>query len=329
VIVVANLDAEAEIAGLPISDRALRLASALGTLLRVLAVGRDARLWTPRPVDPARLPDVPGLPRPALVSGPLASLEPSDEVVAWAETPAVLRLRGRAGGSVLPTVAHRRFALDLARRLGHDLPGAAIVRSPTELRERLAAGATEIAPDGRWVLKAPYAAAGRWRLFDGAGEAEIEGFFRRFGEGLLEPWLRRTADGGVAAEVGADGGVSVVGAHEQTVDERGRFLGVGPFREATVAEREVATSAGDALARAGHRGPFGIDTWQAVDREGRGRRNLLGEINARLTMGRVAREIAGRVEGERLRVGRSLPDRPGVVPLLLPGPHDPTAAWIE
>jgi hypothetical protein len=329
VIVVANLDAEAEIAGLPISDRALRLASSLGTLLRVLAAP-EGRLWTPRPVDPARVPDVPGLPRPGLVSGPLADLPPAPDVVAWAETPAVRRLRGLSvEPPVLATVAHRRFGLDLARRLGIALPGAAIVRSPAELRTRLAAGAADAAPDGRWVLKAPYAAAGRWRLFDGARDDEIGAFFRRFGEGLLEPWLRRTGDGGVAAEVRADAAVAVIGAHEQSVDERGRFLGVGPFREATGREREVAVAAGEALARAGHVGPFGVDTWTGVDRDGRERVNLLGEINARLTMGRVAREIVGRVGGDRLRVGRGIPDRAGTIPLLLPGEGDPTAAWIE
>jgi hypothetical protein len=46
-------------------------------------------------------------------------------------------------------------------------------------------------------------------------------------------------------------------------------------------------------------------------------------------MGRLCREILDRVGGRRLRVGRAIPDDPDVVPVLLPGPDDPTAAWVE
>ena len=47
-----------------------------------------------------------------------------------------------------------------------------------------------------------------------------------------------------------------------------------------------------------------------------------------MTLGRVSREILARIGGERLLVGRSIPDR-SVVPILLPGPDDPAAAWVE
>ena len=54
VILIANLDAEAEIARTALPEQALRTASAFGTLLRVFA-GSGDRLWTPRPSCPSLL----------------------------------------------------------------------------------------------------------------------------------------------------------------------------------------------------------------------------------------------------------------------------------
>jgi hypothetical protein len=277
-LVIANLDAEAEIAGITLPERTLRVASALGTLLRVLATDDDL-LWTPRPVDPARMPAVAGLARPRLVSGSLDA-HAAERRNAWADTP---RCRS---DSPFARVAHRGFGLARARELGVTLPGSRLLRSPGELRDHLAAGGADLAPAGRWVLKAPWSAAGRWRLFDDADDERIARFFARFGEGLFEPWLRRTSDGGVSAEVTLDGDVRVVGAHAQIVEAAGRFRGIGPIREADSREAEIVTEVGRALFREGHVGPFGIDSWCGMDREGRARENPLGEVNPRLTMGR-------------------------------------------
>jgi hypothetical protein len=320
-LVIANLDAEAEIAGITLPERTLRVASALGTLLRVLATDDDL-LWTPRPVDPARMPAVAGLARPRLVSGSLDA-HAAERRNAWADTP---RCRS---DSPFARVAHRGFGLARARELGVTLPGSRLLRSPGELRDHLAAGGADLAPAGRWVLKAPWSAAGRWRLFDDADDERIARFFARFGEGLFEPWLRRTSDGGVSAEVTLDGDVRVVGAHAQIVEAAGRFRGIGPIREADSREAEIVTEVGRALFREGHVGPFGIDSWCGMDREGRARENPLGEVNPRLTMGRLAREILARLGGERLLVGREIPEGPTVLPILLAGLHDSTAAWVE
>jgi hypothetical protein len=267
--------------------------------------------------------EVSGLARPALVSGPLAGLPDGEPTRAWAVTPRVRR------GAPFARVAHRGFALDLARELGVALEGARLVRSVVELRDHLAGGGADLAPDGRWVLKAPWSAAGRWRLLGDADDGRIGRFLARFGEGLFEPWLPRVADRGVSAEVLESGEVVLRGAHEQTIDATGRCVGIRPVSRIEPAEAEVAAAAGRALAREGHVGPFGIDGWRGLDRGGRERANLLGEINPRLTMGRVAHEILGRIGGERLRMDAGLPDRSDLTPLLLPGSEDPVCAWID
>jgi hypothetical protein len=114
--------------------------------------------------------------------------------------------------------------------------------------------------------------------------------------------------------------------------------------EAALLERAVDLAA-DRLVTRGYRGPFGIDCWRWRDREGLLRFHPLGEINARLTFGIVARALVDRVlpgggEGSRLdsirlALGSGLELRAresagaAVVPLLLPGPEDDRAAWLE
>jgi len=322
VLIVANLDAEANVAGIALPERVLGTISALGTLLRVFASDDDL-LWTPRPVDAARVPPVEGLARPRLVSGPLRDHDASPLRLAWAETPDLRR------DSRFARVAHRSFGLSLADELGVRLPGARMLGSVEQLRDHLASGGAALAPEGRWVLKAPWSAAGRWRLRDTADDAQVERFFARFGESLFEPWLTRTEDSGVCGEVAEDGTIAVLGSHEQVVDDAGRFRGIGPLRDATPDEASMTERVGQALARARHVGPFGIDTWRGVDRASRPRENLLGEINPRLTMGRVSRELLLLTGGKRLLVGSEIPGGPGITPLLLPGPSDPTTVWLD
>src|SRR3954451_7954082 len=77
----------------------LETVSGLATLLRAFAREGD-RLWTPAPIDPDRVLEAQGLPRPILESGPLRDLPPADETLAW-------------GGpsEVAATVHHRAFCL--------------------------------------------------------------------------------------------------------------------------------------------------------------------------------------------------------------------------
>jgi len=401
--IIGNLDFEASLGGRPLSHAARRRIAGLAALLRVFACAPGDRVWTPGPVDPARVPPVPGLPDPPLVDEPLDRLAPASRVLAWGETGAVARLR-RAGDrppvarepregppqravwalpSPRPEVAarvnHRAFALSVAAGLDAALPGARFVSTAADLVGHLAAGGANASPDGAWVLKAPWSAAGRDRVIarDQALEGtdlrrRVDAMLRRHGSLLFEPWMPRLADFGASGWVDGER-VRLVGVHRQHLSDRGGFAGIdvvvgarlGAVAGTASARRLLALSesertalvsaledTGAALLRGGYTGPFGVDAWRYRDAAGGTAFHKLGEINARLTFGWVARATVDRVaaalgwdEGPprrvSLRVGRPPPDRPatacendvratasGWIPLLLAGADDETTAWL-
>jgi hypothetical protein len=305
----------------------LETASGLGTLLRVFAQDGD-HLWTPSPVDPERVLEVPGVSRPILESGPLHELPPADEVLAWA-----------ASSAIAAAVHHRAFCLQIAEELGCVLPGSQMVGSLPALDRLLS---TAQAPR-TWVLKAPLSASGRNRYIErnGPGIADprsrrrVEHLFESHGLLLFEPWMNRTADFGVSAHLDP-AGLSIVGIHGQKVDIKGQFAGIDLQPVLSEAERarliETVESVGAVLQRQGYMGPFGIDAWRYRKESGEEILHPLGEINARMTFGLIAWAFAERVEGAaRLRFGRNLPvvAETAVVPLLAPGPDRGSAAWLE
>jgi hypothetical protein len=294
--------------------------SRLGTLLRAFARDGD-RLWTPAPVDPERVPVLPGLPAPIRESGPLHELPPADEVLAWCETREAAAHRGGArpptGLSLdaplhellwrLPTpeptvvaaVHHRSFHLQVAEEIGCALPGARIVMSLAELD-----GALRRAPR-TWVVKAPLSAAGRGRYIERNGPAlsdpkarrTVERLFALHGALLFEPWMERTEDFGVSALL-AGPALRIVGVHRQRVDAKGQFLGIDLATEIAAQDRdrlvETAQAVAASLRRAGYAGPFGIDAWKYRREDGAIVLNPLGELNARMTFGLVAWALAER-----------------------------------
>jgi len=384
--IIGNLDCEESwgerAKGLSMPARVLRSISALATLLRAYAEDGD-RLWTPRPVSPARLAAVPGLAIPVLESGPLDRQAAASHTLAWGRTlavdgdaarsrlPADARPFAAGGGlaerlwaidppghAVAARVNDRLFCLELARDLGISLPGAQWIESIEGLKAHLSrAGA--VGSKGKWVLKARHSAAGRSRIWgegtrlDRDAGRSIAKLLGRCGPVVFEPWMERTEDFGCLAVLDRKG-MHALGIHRLDVDSKGGFRGIelpsGAGRWAWLLPEEEADldraleGAAERLDAAGYRGPFGIDCWRYRDREGRLRFNPLGEINARMSFGLVARGIreklerAGRIrEGAplRLRVGRGAdetlraPGRETSVPILLPEPGEPTAAWVE
>jgi hypothetical protein len=321
-LIVGNLLFEEELAHRSTPPRkVLETASGAATLLAAFAREGD-RLWTPAPVDPERLADLPGLPRPILESGPLRALPPADEVLAWGESPeaAALRTREREAASsldaplhdllwhlpvappeVVAAVNHRFFCLRIAEELGCALPGARIIESLADLDLDLAHEALRA-----WVVKAPLSASGRSRFIERDGPAissekgrrTVERLFDRHGPLLFEPWMDRVEDFGVSVLLTPDE-VRVVSVHRQLVDLKGQFAGIELEAQLPPAERErveeVVEGVASALRREGYVGPFGIDLWRYRRPDGTLVLHPLGEINARMTFGLVARALADRV----------------------------------
>jgi hypothetical protein len=410
-LIVANLDCEAafaEAAGVsryhPSRDVAQRIA-ALGTLMA--ALGRDGDVvWTPLPVDPAR---VAGPVAVTLHSGVITRLPRPEALLAWGETGevaawrAAIRTRRRWPGNerppdpvgpagladpassvdpagladpgddephrapgdapadlpedlvarlwALPADAEaawrcndRRFCVPIQQALGCRLPGAALIGSLAELRAHLATLDLDLDPDHGWVLKAPFSASGRLRVrrrgrdLDPGIATRIERLLTRFGALCFEPWMERLVDLGCLGMIEDASTWRILPPHRLETDHMGVFRGIAVDPDASwlaPGERDevlrAATKAARALARAGYRGPFGIDGF-VYQRAGERALQPMCEINARLSFGFVAHVLAQRLGHAALRlcVGTAIPaDAPGahVVPLLHPGPGDDVAAW--
>jgi hypothetical protein len=312
-------------------EAVMRKISAAATLMRVFARDEDDVLWTPRPVDPARMADVPWLLKPRLVSGPV----PAEADVWWGQPT-----------EVAARVNHRSLVIEARETGGRAEPDAVMVASINELRRR-ASGC------GPWVAKAPHSAAGRLRVRGARGELtdaarrQAETLLELYGTLLFEPWYERHCDLGVAGHVfvGATPAspetLDVQETHVLGVDAQGRFQGitVGGYFELPPGRDEAqfpALDVADLLLRYGYRGPFGVDVF-LVACPGVPPRAHLSEINARHTFGHVANALASKVisafelpTGSRvtLRFGRGAPP-PDTIPLLLPGADDDTSAWLE
>jgi hypothetical protein len=312
----------------------MRKISAAATLLRVFAQSDDDVLWTPRPVDPTRMPDVGWwMPRVRLESGPF----PASADLWWGEP-----------SEVAARVNHRFFAWDAKVRIRHPrLPGASLIRSLEDL-DRAVGDLQDLDVAAEWVAKAPLSAAGRLRVRGNCGATEVNATIqaRRLLElyGLLvfEPWMHRVADFGVGGSVDSSARVEVHGIHGLVVDAAGRFLGIAERAAALDAERgvsigSVTAAVGGALRDAGYRGSFGVDGY-VYRSETDLAVHCVSEINARMTFGQVANrildmsretsEVAAHAESLVLRFGRGAPP-PDSIPLLLPGEGDDTSAWLE
>lgn len=324
------------------------------------------------------------LPLPALRCGPDHALAAPTAILAWGETAAVQALRSAhpspsscsstrstatpsslvdrlwalppADAAAAARVNHRFFQLALAQRLGVALPGA----RPVDSLSALEAAVAQLPADaeGHWVLKTTLSAAGRGRVIGGATDREgaarerrtAERLLARHGPLLFEPWMPRTADLGCCALLGEEA-LTYLGTHALAVTPGGGFRAVTLARAPALPAdderrlRQLAEQLAEALHAEGYRGPFGLDAWRYRDRHGRVVLQPLGEVNARMTFGLLARALAERLAAAdlcasalTLRVGRrdrdaegSSADGPPPIRLQLLNSHaaDELAVWIE
>lgn len=328
-----------------VTKKVIQSISAQATLLRIFA-GEDDLLWTPLPVDPDCLADVPGLARPRLVSGPQEELPQASEILSWGETRAIrnLRRRLRAGPDLrfpasAPDVAarvnHRGFLLEAKVAKRWHLPGAKMLTCVPELEHYLGSMA---GPPPDWVLKSPWSAAGRLR-YVGSGltvepdaRRHVIDLFYRFDELLFEPWVTRVADYGVCGVVD-DEGVRSLCAHEQSVDGYGRFRSIRIRADQSGLPPVIVRAAeqvGELLQAADYRGPFGTDAFRYEDQEGAPVLREVNEVNARLTFGHIAHRLREQLfPGSDLTLQLGLPpDGVHYLPLLHPLKDDSTQAGL-
>lgn len=221
--------------------------------------------------------------------------------LAWSPTPRALELLSRAGArvpaapdfEVLQRVNARPFAARVRASLEHESFAKEVAST---LDETLALVARP-APLG-WLVRRSFGAAGRGRRRlaagapDDAERAWIVAGLRR-GPLVVEPWVEVTAEITRSGEVAANGRVLVSppcfqattreGAWTSSVAAAPRDLGIADDR----AVEAAFFAAGDALAAAGYRGPFGVDAYRHRAHDGRGSIevvNPMSEINARYTM---------------------------------------------
>lgn len=360
-LVLGNLDCEARWHGAVLPRRVLERISAAACLMRYL-FDEPIALWTPAPVDPARLVSLPDAPPITLHSGPPP--RSAGEIAAWgawserASPQIAARDRHRisvpAAIDRARAVNDRRFAAALDAELGAAPPGAVAITSLEQLRQHLDAGGAAASPSGQWICKAPLSAAGRDRVIgcgplsgqsapgtnspDGPSAETARALARllvRFGVLLFEPWLDRAGDLGVCAVVRPDGVVEHRAPHTLLTNARGGFLGISqqppPLSEAEHAQLlHTVRAAGAALYRAGYTGPYNLDAFLHRTASGERRLRPLCEINARISFGWIAAAIAERHGFTELGFGAPLPDATLLVAPEQPDdPRGDGAAWAR
>ncbi len=334
---IANLDAERQWAGLPPpSPAAAARAVELGGLVAALAAPGDT-IWTEGPIPAERRPHGLDAERLGWCHGP-APRGDWARAVPWAVTTLAVGLAGPLARDWPSVEAARRandktWAHRLSVELGDALPGAAEIDG-LEACDRAIVGL----PTERWVLKAAFGAAGRERLLGrGPLVAPLRARAARLlerGPAVLEPWVARSLDLAVLAELGP-GGLVLHGRHAQRIDGSGVFRGAGALspRDADALDPldDRVRALAHALAGLGYHGPFGVDAFLWRDESGVTRLRALSDVNARLGFGFLARALRRRFPGHRLVLdglaARATAASP--VELLAPSPRAPFGAWLE
>lgn len=199
--------------------------------------------------------------------------------------------------------------------------GARRVKSLAELD---AATESLHARDARWVLKAPFSAAGRervlgrGRLDDAAQRPSAERLLARWGELVFEPWRERTRDHAWGGILDADGRLVHHFAHDLQTRGPGNVVAVeidglsnpgagartNPGAEPDGGPARIREAVVASLHAEGYRGAFVVDGFDYLDEEGRERSQRLVEINARVGFGLVAHALRARIERVAGRVRR-------------------------
>ena len=219
----------------------------------------------------------------------------------------------------------------LEDRRGDWLCGSDVVGQGCESAEEVLQALAHLRDRGwsRAVIKAPFGAAGRGQVrletaaepgeaeggLGGAKRRRVERLLAEQGAVVVEPLLEGVADLSAQYDVGADGKAGLLGITRFVTDGRGQYLGSFLHHKVAGLDEQVrrflygdgrdsrrlrhlyeqlADHMEPGLAAAGFSGPLGVDAlvYRAA---GRLRLKPVIEVNPRMTMGRVALQLARRV----------------------------------
>jgi hypothetical protein len=264
-------------------------------------------VWAPEPPEPEYVRHLAaiGLPDVRFVSD--ASLVPEGtNLVPWGWSAHVRQWGTRSGwrceGPALDAVAtanSRAFSSTLEQEWNVGLPHARTVHTLQELDD-VVAESTRHAPG--WVIKANFGMSARERIL-GRGPTAAPQAVQWVQKQLaaneavyFEPWVDRIEEVGVQFTIPKEGEPLFEGITPLLTDHLGTYRG-SRFRGARCqfarvdefpAVLEIVTQAARRIQQLGYFGPLGIDAMRYRTAEGQVRWRPLQDINARLTMGRLA-----------------------------------------
>jgi hypothetical protein len=309
-----NFDFEHDLAAE--SPRALpaqvrRLNDELAFCLAALAEAGDC-VWAPAPPEPqyADYLEQIGLPRVQFVSHD-HELVAGATLVPWGWSQAAKDWGMRHGcpcesrDRALPDLAavaranSREFSSALETEWGVELAGAHTIRTVAQLEQTLSAAADFA---GGWVIKANFGMSARERILSRRGDArpqDVAWARRRLQRGepiFFEPWVEAVAEFGCQLTIPRSGPPCWEGTTGLLSDEQGTYRGSRLFAQESLRTDELLPQhVIDTVERAavrvqhlGYFGPLGIDVMQYRTVAGEIAWRPLQDINARLTMGRVA-----------------------------------------
>lgn len=304
-IFLGNFDFEHDLAGMLTARNDRRLAEINRSLLSCFSplLGEGGVLAQIDTGGPLRLLDSEGNRLKLSNLADKATLTPWGWSSAAFETAGSLGIREKAPDlDIVRKVNRRSFRLQLERELEIALPHAGLIRSERDLEEALA----KFQPTQKWVLKAEFGMSGRERIL-GRG-SEITAAARNWMNGRLnpdrpltfEPWLDAIREAGICFEIPFDAPPRYVGLAQLLTDAGGTYCGSRFGHPRDSLDWQIAIEAGFKVAAvlrdAGYFGPLGIDAMQYRDRDGSPRIRPLQDLNARLTMGRLAIEWLNRLD---------------------------------
>lgn len=187
----------------------------------------------------------------------------------------------------------------------HRLWFSAICESLTDVRNALENVNFRKLSGGNWVIKSEYSQAARNRIC-GMGplrERDEHWLRSRFDGGYIvavEPWVKRISECGLQYSIHTDRQtITFDGAVELYTTFRGQYLGSGISPDAAEHWKgsiEHGFTLAAAAARVGYFGCLGIDTMRFEDCDGNRFVRFSHDLNARITMGRLACGIAAHPE---------------------------------